>query len=444
MGGQADIGAGAPTSSPGTSDPPGGYWPSVWPAEDGGPRRVQAAPVPPGGRGLGRDGRLQATARDASLATMVVTRDPGEVFVLLHTAGDHATATVERVDPVTLAPLASSVELRGGPTWPGSIAAHANGSLVVVFGNHAHRLAADLEVLAATELPRGAPYNGIVVLPDGSIVTKDFAGSRPGHPVPAAGREPCELVVLEPDGLRVVDACAMPEPSIARLSADGDTVYVVGDTSLMRARWDGRALRPDPDFRVRYRTRDGQGYGWDCVIAGGGAWFLDDGEGSEAYDGSLRGHGVATAPLQLVRVDLVTGALDAAEVSGLPGGLVANPPVVDTSRGVAVGYDTGNGVVRGFTVEPGGAGGGVRLTPRWRREQDHGSHLLLGIGGELLTTDYDPARAMEQAVVLDISTGEELARCDTGSPVQSVLFPAAGFDGDAYLCSFTTLTRLHR
>jgi len=43
--------------------------------------------------------------------------------------------------------------------------------------------------------------------------------------------------------------------------------------------------------------------------------------------------------------------------------------------------------------------------------------------------------------VVDIETGQEYARADTGSPVQSVLFPAPGFGRDFYLVSFSTLTR---
>ena len=45
-------------------------------------------------------------------------------------------------------------------------------------------------------------------------------------------------------------------------------------------------------------------------------------------------------------------------------------------------------------------------------------------------------------MLVDLATGEEAARVATGSPVQSVLFPAAGFARDAYLVSFTTLTRV--
>jgi len=80
---------------------------------------------------------------------------------------------------------------------------------------------------------------------------------------------------------------------------------------------------------------------------------------------------------------------------------------------------------------------------RWRRRQLHASHLLLYPStGELVTGDHDGARMMDQVVVLDISTGEELGRVDTGSPVQSVLFPAPGVGREIYTCSFTHVSRI--
>jgi outer membrane protein assembly factor BamB len=335
---------------------------------------------------------------------------------------------VERIDPVTLEPTCTSPELPAGPVWPGGIGSTPDGGAHVVFGDHAHRLDADLRPTACVQLPRPRPYNSFVTLADGHLVTKDFAGSRPGLAVAAADREPSELLVLDPETLAVVDRLVLPEPSIARLSADGDTIYVVGDTSLLVVAWDGRRLALEADRTVRYRTMDGQGYGWDCVIAGGSAWFLDDGEGSEGYSGTLRGHGVATAPLHLVRSDLATGDLALAEVSGQPGGLVANPPVVDVEARIAVGYDSGNGVLVGFDS--------TTLEPRWRRDQDHGSHLLLYASGELVTGDH------ADVVVLDVATGAERARIDTGSGMQSVLFPCPGWGRDLYLCSFLSITRV--
>ncbi len=414
-----------------------GYWPGPWSCEDGGPARLQV-PGPPHHLEVAPGATLEITSRLVAAATMAVTRQSGELFLLRHTAGVGAVSFVERVDPVTLVEQARSPDLAGGPVWPGSLAAHANGSLYVVFGNHAHRLDDSLAVVASTTLPRDRPYNGFVVLPDGHLVTKDFAGSRPGVPVAPTDREPCELVVLEPESLRIVDRCTLAEPSIARLSARGSEVFVVGDTSLLRVRWDGHRLHSDDAAPVRYRTRTGQTYGWDCVIALGAAWFLDDGEGSEAYDGSLFGHGVSTAPLALVRVGLADGRCTLAEVCGLPGGLIANPPVVDIDRNIAVAYDSGNASMVAFDIDADGA-----LTPRWRRHQHHGGHLLLDRRtGALVTGDFDATRGADQVVVLDIDTGDELARADTGSPVQSVLFPAAGFAGDVYLCTFTTLSRV--
>ena len=243
------------------SDPIPGYRESRWPGEDGGPRRTQE---PRSGRGLRiRAGdRLEVTSRDAIAATMVVLRDPGEAYLLRHTGGDDAVSWVERIDPESLEVLERSPDLPGGPTWPGGVAAHANGSLYVVFGRHAHRLAADTTPLAARRLPRDRPYNSFVVLPDGCLVTKDFGGTLPGRNDPPT--DPTELLVLEPERLDVVARATLPERSIARLSADGDDLYVVGDSTLFRVTWTARA-RPrrcaatpvphdrGPDLRVGTR-----------------------------------------------------------------------------------------------------------------------------------------------------------------------------------------------
>jgi hypothetical protein len=396
-----------------------------WRYEDGGPRRRQTVA---GGLGISSDATLEVTTRLAPAATMVVG-DAGRVFLLRHTAGDGAVSFVEQIDRLTLEPLRRSPDLAGGPAWPGGAGVAPDGFVHVVFGNHAHRLNPDLQVVADRALPRDRPYNSFVPLGDGHLVTKDFGGSRPGTHVAQGDREPTELVVLEPVTLEIVARLVLPEASIARLSADGNGIYVVGDTSLFRVAWDGHTLNLDESFRPRYRLLEGQTYGWDCVIAAGAAWFLDDGEGSERYTGTLRGLGVSTAPLHLVRVGLATGAVTLTEVCGLRGGLVANPPLVDESRGVAVGYDAGNGVMAAFEIDT--------LAERWRRHQDHAGHFLLYAGsGELVTGDHS------EVVILDVSNGDEMARVDTGHGIQLVLFPAPGEDRDFYVCSFAGVSRV--
>jgi hypothetical protein len=435
--------------------PPGG-WPSPWPAEDGGPRRQQApsSTAGAGGRADGgfdlARGALTATCRDLFASTMTVLRDPGEVFVLAHTVGPGCVSWVERIHPESLETRARSTDLAGGPFWPGGMLAHADGSLYVTFGRWCHRLAPDtLEVLAARELPRDRPYNSLVALASGHLAMKDIAGGHGLHQL-TDGRRGSELVVLEPGTLDQVARLELPEGSVARLSADGDDLYVVGESRVHRVRFDPRAatLALDPAWSPPYRTLEGQTFGWDIVLADGSGWFLDNGEGSEEFGGSFRGKGRSSAPLHLVRVrlphapglDPATESVELVEVCGEPGGVIANPPAVDPDRHVVVGYDSGHGRMAAWRYQPDRPG----LDRLWQRHQDHAGHMLrMGSSGQLLTYDYDQARGLDQAVVLDIETGDELARVDTTSPVQCVLFPCPGWDGDAYVSTFTTLTRLH-
>jgi len=417
---------------------PRGYWPSPWPGEDGGPTRRQAPLGGAGSLGLigNGGGTLAVTSRAVSACTMVVLRNPGELYLLCHTGGANAISWVEQIDPITLATLRRSSDLPGGPTWPGGLAVHENGSLYVVFGCHAHRLSPELDVLASARLPRERPYNSFVILPDGHLATKDFGGLLAGQTEPD-GLGASEVVILEPEYLTEVARKDLPEPSIARLSADGSDIYVVGDSSMWRMRWSGESLALDSSYRGLYRTMPGQSYGWDAVIDSGAAWFLDNGAGTEKYAGSFRGVGRNQAPLHLVHINLSTADVMLTEVCGLPGGIVANPPVLDPVRRIAVAYDSGNGVVAGFRVDSRG-----RTSPLWQRELNHAAHpLRFPDSGELVLCDYDPVRRTDQVVVVDIETGAELARADTGSRVQSVLFGAPGFDRDFYMCSFTTVSR---
>ena len=81
---------------------------------------------------------------------------------------------MERIDPDSLAPLERSPDLSAGPFWPGGLAAHANGSLYVIYGRWCHRLAPDCTPVVSRQLPQERPYNSFVVLPDGVLVMKDL------------------------------------------------------------------------------------------------------------------------------------------------------------------------------------------------------------------------------------------------------------------------------
>ena len=418
---------------------PSGYWPSRWPGEDGGPRRLQHP-------GHGRRSRFRAGRVDVTRARFGGDHGraagPGEVFLLRHTFGPDAHSWVERIDPVTLEPLARSDDLAGGPTWPGGLAAHTNGSLYVVFGNHAHRLSADLRVLASRELPRRAPYNSFVILPDGHLVTKDFGGVLPGHDPRRTHAAAGGAAGARAGDAAFVGRCELPEPSIARLSADGDTVYV----GRRRRRSSARAGTARSSCSTTGSPRatgrlPGQTYGWDAVLALGAAWFLDNGEGSERYAGTFRGLGISAAPLHLVRVDLATGAVALTEICGAaerahrePARRRRRPP----HR-------------RRLRQQQRGA---CRVRHRRRRrphaavapEQHHACHLLLFADtGELVTNDHDADRMVDAIVVLDIETGRR-AGCGSraGAACSRCCSRPPGSTATSTTCSFTTLTRVSR
>jgi hypothetical protein len=407
-----------------------GYYDSPFPGEDGGPRR-QLIPRAPG-LTMRDDETLAVMSRPSVMANMVVLRAPGEVFVQGNTPPSAAsTSWVERIDPYTLDTLVRSPDLPGGPFWAGGILAHANGYLYVTFGRYCHKLDAGCALVASAELSRQQPYNSLLALSDGNLVMKNFVrdGSSRSH-----------FSVLEPERLEPVMAeVEIPEGSIARISRDitddGEFVYIVGDHTIFRYRYERGELARDEAWAHTYRALpDGeQSYGWDPVIAGGFAWFMDNGD--NRYQRSLVATGVASGPLHLHRVSLADSS-DTAMFApfGLPRGTIVNPPLVDASRSIVVAYDSGNGCIGAFRYGDGA------FAPLWQHAFNASNHfLLLQDTGEIVVNDYQDGG--EHVVVLDIETGAERARAATGSPVQSVLFQSPGWDRDVYTCTFTTLSR---
>lgn len=402
----------------------GGYFASPWPGEDSGPARL-ATPLGPEPR---LSGSLGCTTRRTLMSTMTVLGAPGDVFLLTHSAlrsslGLPTNAQVERIDPITLAPLARSPRLPGGPMWPGGLAVHANGDLYTVYGRFAHRLDRDCRVKAARKLPVDQPHNSFVILPDGMIVTKNLSDKTPAR-----------LSVLDPETLDIVASLDCPEPSIARLSAERASIFVVGTSSIMRCHWDGKALAWD-EWRHDYVSRTRQSYGWDVVLALGHAWFMDNGR--HRYRTSMIGRGVAPTANRLIRVSL-TDARDvqATEISGLGGGSITNPPLIDSARRIAIGFDSANRFMRAWRIADDGA-----LSPLWeKRGIGCASHMiLLPAAGRIVTNDYDGS---EQVVVLDIATGGEIARTRVGGMMQGVVFPSVGWNDDVYWCSMRRLSRV--
>lgn len=394
-----------------------------WPAEDGGGQRLAATD-------LRLNGPLAATVRRTRMTTMTVLgHEPGEVFLLRHQAlrgnfGLPTHAKVERIDPVTLAPLAESPWLPGGPMWPGGLAVLPSGDLFCVYGRWAHRLTRDAQVTGALELPVAAPWNSFVSLGDGLVVTKNLSDTVPA-----------QLTVIDRSAMRIVAQTQSPEPSIARLSALGDRVYLVGTRRIMRWHWTGTELVPDPDWAWDYLAGTSNSYGWDVVLDGRDAWFMDNGH--HRYQRHMIGRGVSPTPNRLLRISLTDAAdHEAVAVSGLPGGSITNPPLIDPAHGLVIAHDSANRVLHAFDWRD------RRLTSRWRRDGiGAASHMLLTGDGGLVTNDFHP-RTGEVVVVLDIDTGATRGQAQIGGWTQGVVFPSPGWDNDLYWCSMSRLARV--
>jgi hypothetical protein len=411
-----------------------GYFVSPWPGEDGGPARLQAPHGTPGLQ-LREGEHLDCVTRNTMLSTMTVLGAPGEVYLLSHSAlrahiGLTTTACVELIDPLNLKTLLRSPRLAGGPMWPGGMAIHNNGDLYVVYGRYLHRLNRQCQLLGSLQLPLNQPYNSFVILDNGLLVCKNLSDSH--H----AG-----LCVINAQTLKLVGPpIDCPEPSIARLSASGNTLYVVGVRSIMRYHWDehNQRLQRDTAWHFDYIGASQQSYGWDAVVDGRNAWFMDNGKHRYRY--RMIGAGVSPTANRLIRVSLSNSSdHQSLIISGLPGGSITNPPLVDLKRQIVLGYDAANRHLQAWRFNH----ASNTLTALWHRSAfGCASHMLLyPDSGEVICNDY--RRHAEEVVVLDIENGRELGRVRTGGLTQGVVFPSSGWGRDLYWSSMGRLARIY-
>jgi len=427
-----------------------GYWPSSWPVECGDNHRSKAAAGP--GFGLGPTDRLVTTTRHTGRwPVMFVQRDRDELYLSgTSLGGGQPLGWVERVDPETLAPIERSGDLpAGGHEWCGSISVHRNGDLYTVNGSYLHRLGPDCQVVAERRLPIDQAHNGLLILDDGSIVTKDIR----------VGGQPSTLTVLDQD-LEIIATATVPEPSMGRLAVEpSGAIHLPGTTRIFRYRWDGDALTIDGAWQPTYRTPDRGGLAWDPTIADGRVWFHDNGNidaveqrfadpatagndaGSHNDAGSQTNQATSwDEPVRLVGIDLER-ADDQRTIlaTELPAGWVIAPPLV--AAGIAVTWDTGNTGLAAFDISP-GAGGEMLWFQPFRSSMQP---VLFPESGELVTNDFrylDDGSTSDDLVVIDVATGRMKARAATGAVRYNGMFLTPGWRRDLYYCSFETVARI--
>lgn len=435
-------------------NPHPGYWPSEWPVECGGNRRQKA-----------RSGRLDAASGTASVVArhddkwhvMVIEREPGQWYAggtMAAFSGPPPFGWVERIDPLTLDVLARSPELPCGEhVWCGATLAHANGSIMSVNGNYIHRLDPDdLSILVERQLPADRSHNGLLVLADGSLVTKDLR---------LEGQGGTTVTRLDPESLEVLGTpLVMPEGSMGRIAADlqpdgTETVYVPGSEHLWRLWLEGDELVIDDNWQPRYRqSGDRFGLSWDACLSDDTCWVMDCGDlpsirrihrtepngrfdAPPGRDLSWRLEAPWDGPQRLHRISLSDPTQhEVIEPFGTPGGGIIAPPVHIPDFDMAIAWDSINGGLAGVSTADGGLDVAWQLDVRASMQP-----VVFPESGELVINDFTAAGS-DDLIVVDIATGELLDRVATGSRIANGMFLTAGGDRDVFYCTTLTIARV--
>ncbi len=424
-----------------------GYYPSPWPVECGGNRRQKAAAG--GLHARGATSRI-TTVRNGRWNVMMIRRAAGQLYLggtMPAFTGPPPYGWLQKLDPVTLEVLAESPPLPcGDHVWCGAIAAHANGDIIKVNGSYMHRLDPGCQVVTERKLPVDQAHNGLLILSDGSIVTKDLR---------LAGQGPSTVTRLAPDGLEVMQSVALPEGSMGRVAADltpdGEFIYIPGIEHVWRLRVTPDALDVDEAWSPRYRTEGGsQGLSWDGCISEGALWLMDNGDIDslraiygvhpngrfEAPDKRLSWRRPAPwdGPQRLLRVDLASGHIDVIAPFGTPGGGIIAPPVNVPEHGMCIAWDSINGGLAGVSTTD-------RLNVAWTLDARPSMQpVVYPETGELVINDFQDGD--DTLIVVDIATGALIDRVGTGSQVANGMFLTAGEDRDVYYCSTLAISRV--
>ena len=374
---------------------------------------------------------------------LIVQREPGELYLQggaalragHHRVDDPAPGWLERVDPVSLETINRSAELRsGGWLWCGGVVVHANGDLYTVNGRFCHRLNARCEVAAERELPLDSPYNGLLILSDGNLVTRNLgfrADDRAG------------FIVLEPEGLRTVTELEIPERCMARFSSDRtgerEHLYFTTPREVRRLIYRAGRLELDRDWAGSYEVSPDQSDAWDTTIGSDSVWLMDMGR-PPAWLGR------AKASQRAFRFSIDDpGDRDVIDVIGRPGAWNPSPPTYDPTRQILVHFDSINSRVVAHRYERG-------APPRllWEQPFRNLTQMIVWLDtGELVVEDSpspDPLARdpSADAVLVDIETGSEIGRAPIGAAATTGMFCSPGFARDFFVCSIAgTVARVH-
>ena len=234
--------------------------------------------TPKGNKGSlnAREKAVVQSIRNERWNVMTIYRDNNEIF-RRYDAKLYWSRTIwmaSKIEPESLEILGETPKLPcGDHVWCGAIAAHQNGNIIKVNGNYMHSISKDCEVIKETKLPIDQAHNGLLILSDGTIVTKDlFRRSRLFNNY----KIDQNLDVLH-------EPMQLPEGSMGRIASDktedGEFIFIPGIEKIWKIKVLPKDLEITSDWSPNYRkSNDDQGLSWDGCISDGSLWLMNNGD----------------------------------------------------------------------------------------------------------------------------------------------------------------------
>ena len=425
-----------------------GYFDSAWPVECGGNRRQKAAT----GKLLSKNSKTEmiSTVSD-NWNVMVIQREKNEFFLggtMPYFNGPKPYGWVQKINSDSLEVLNESPQLPcGDHVWCGAIAAHENGSIIKVNGSFMHVLSPECEVILEKELPINQAHNGLLILSDGTIVTKDCR---------LENQQNSTITRLDPNTLELLhEPFALPEGSMGRIASDlnddGEFIYIPGIERIWRIKVLPDALELDEDWQPQYRNANqSQGLAWDGCISEGNLWVMDNGDIESVrsiYGVNPNGRVAENTHLswrnpapwkgrqRLIKFDLISGEKTSIEPFDKEGGGIIAPPVNVPEYEMCIAWDSINGGLAGISTTD------RKLEVSWQLDMRPTMQpVIFPESGELVINNFENGE--DELIVVDIATGELLSRAKVNARLANGMFLTPGFNRDIFYCTTGTFSKV--
>ena len=425
-----------------------GYFDSAWPVECGGNRRQKAAT----GKLLSKNSKTEmiSTVSD-KWNVMVIQREKNEFFLggtMPYFNGPKPYGWVQKINSDSLEVLNESPQLPcGDHVWCGAIAAHENGSIIKVNGSFMHVLSPECEVILEKELPINQAHNGLLILSDGTIVTKDCR---------LENQQNSTITRLDPNTLELLhEPFALPEGSMGRIASDlnddGEFIYIPGIERIWRIKVLPDALELDEDWQPQYRNANqSQGLAWDGCISEGSLWVMDNGDIESVrsiYGVNPNGRVAENTHLswrnpapwkgrqRLIKFDLISGEKTSIEPFDKEGGGIIAPPVNVPEYEMCIAWDSINGGLAGISTTD------RKLAVSWKLDMRPTMQpVIFPESGELVINNFENGE--DELIVVDIATGELLSRAKVNARLANGMFLTPGFNRDIFYCTTGTFSKV--